>query len=65
MKLHYFDHDKADNDDYFLQMAIAQGYVPNTCLLGGNVVFSEVNLGKDPCAGCNCPREKCHGRPRK
>lgn len=64
-KLHYFDDDKADATDLLLQMCIGQGYVPNTCLLAGRVVIEEVNLGRDPCGGCNGPRAKCYGRPRK
>ena len=65
MKLHYFSQDKADSDDMLLGMAKMQGYVPATCLLGGVVVMSEVQSGKDPCSGCNCDRQKCSGRPRK
>lgn len=62
MKPHYFDQDKADDDDMFLSMVIMQGYVPSTCLLGGIVVMGLVNEKKDPCKGCNCDRNKCHGR---
>ena len=62
MKLHYFDQDKADESDIFLKMAIGQGYVPSTCLLGGMVVMDEVKKGNDPCAGCHCNRSKCGGR---
>ena len=65
MKLHYFEKDKAPSSDINLQMAIGQGYVPSTCLLSGQIVMTEINLGKDPCAGCNGPREKCYGRPKK
>ena len=65
MKLHYFDDSEADPNDMQLGMAKMQGYVPKTCLLGGAVVMDEVNNGRDPCAGCNGPREKCHGRPKK
>lgn len=65
MKIHYFDQDIADADDLLLQMAKGQGYVPATCLLGGRVVMAEVNCGRDACAGCEGPREKCHGRPRR
>jgi len=63
MKPHYFHEDKVDDDDVCLQMAIGQGYVPKTCLLGGFVVMGLVNKGEDVCKGCNGPREKCHGRP--
>lgn len=65
MQPHYFVQEKADADDIFLKMAIAQGYVPATCLLGGQVVMGQMNKGKDPCEGCHCPREKCHGRSQK
>ena len=62
MKLHYFDQDEADPSDIQLGMAKMQGYVPQTCLLGGATVMHEVRRGVDPCAGCNGPREKCGGR---
>jgi hypothetical protein len=65
MKPHYFDQDKPDADDFQLSMAKHQGYVPPKCLLGGVVAMSEVNAGRDPCAGCNGPREKCAGRPKR
>jgi len=64
MKPHYFDQLISDEDDFFIKMAIGQGYVPDTCLLGGQIVMSEINLGKCPCAGCNGPREKCKGRAK-
>lgn len=64
MKPHYFDQDRADEDDMYLGMVKMQGYVPQTCLLGGPIVMGEVNAGRDPCAGCEGPRYKCHGRPR-
>jgi len=64
MKPHYFEQDQADADDMMLGMTKMQGYVPPTCLLGGIVVMSETQAGKDPCAGCNGPRAKCHGRPK-
>lgn len=61
-KPHYFDQEKPDTDDMFLDMAKGQGYVPQACLLGGQVVMGLVNEGKDPCDGCNCDRGKCNGR---
>ena len=64
MKLHYFDQDKADDSDLMLKMAIGQGYVPSSCLLSGQVVMNEMNKSNDPCAGCNCIRSKCKGRPK-
>lgn len=65
MKPHYFEQDAPDGDDWYLKMAVQQGYVPPTCLLGGRVVMSETNAGRDACAGCEGPREKCHGRPKR
>jgi len=62
MKPHYFDQETADDDDMLLNMAKGQGYVPQTCLLSGVLVMGIINDGKDPCIGCNCPREKCKGR---
>ncbi len=63
--MHYFDQPTAPESDFMLSMAKGQGYVPQTCLLGGIVVMSEVNGGRDPCAGCNGPRERCKGRPNR
>ena len=62
MKPHYFMQEEPDSDDIFLKMAKDQGYVPQGCLLGGQVVMGLVQKGTDPCVGCNCPREKCGGR---
>ena len=64
MRFHYFEDEKAPLEDIQLQMAVNQGYVPSTCLLAGFIVLGEVRDRKDPCAGCNGPREKCHGRPK-
>ena len=64
MKIHYFSQDKADVDDIQLGMAKMQGYVPKTCLLGGVVVMAEVSGGRNPCWGCEGPREKCGGKPK-
>lgn len=65
MKPHYFNQAAADTDDLQLRMAIHQGYVPNSCLLGGKLVMFLVDRGEDPCADCHGPRERCHGRPLK
>lgn len=65
MKPHYFDQPLPDPDDFMLKMAIQQGYVPQTCLLGGMVVMDETNHGRDACAGCEGPRERCHGRRKR
>ena len=63
MKLHYFEEGVASPEDLQLAAAKQQGYVPTGCLLAGRVVMSEVNRGADPCAGCYCDRDVCHGRP--
>jgi hypothetical protein len=65
MKPHYWnDVDNTDQRaDIWLKMAIGQGYVPATCQLNGQLVMGLTNEGKDPCIGCHCPREICHGRP--
>ncbi len=63
MKPHYFTQDEADEDDFMLDMCKAQGYVPQTCLLAGDLVWLLINDAKDPCTGCKGPRVKCHGRP--
>ena len=65
MKPHYFDQNEADIDDIQLGMAKIQGYVPQKCLLGGVIVMSEINAGRSPCWGCNGPREKCDGKPKR
>ena len=61
MKIHYFNQEKPDSDDFMLKMAIQQGYVPESCLLGGSTVMSLVVSGQNPCDGCKCNREKCKG----
>ena len=65
MKPNYFEQAEADKDDFQLGMAKMQGYVPQTCLLGGPLVMSEVGRGFSPCDGCNGPRDKCHGKPKR
>ena len=64
MKVHYFDQIEADKDDMFLDMAKMQGYVPKTCLLGGQTVMGLINSGQNPCDGCECDRNKCYGNPQ-
>jgi hypothetical protein len=65
VKPHYFNQDKADDDDMLLGMAKMQNYVPKTCLLGGSVVMAEVDAGVNPCWGCEGPRDKCKGKPKQ
>lgn len=65
MKPHYFEQADADQDDMLLGMAKMQGYVPQTCLLGGATVLSEINAGRNPCWGCAGPRDKCGGKPER
>jgi hypothetical protein len=64
-KLHYFNANEADPTDFLLGMAKMQGYVPSGCLLGGSVVMHEINDGRNPCWGCEGPRDKCGGKPRQ
>jgi len=64
MKPHYFNQESPDPDDMLLLMAIHQGYVPDTCLLGGQTVMGLMNSGADPCKGCECDRDKCKGREK-
>lgn len=64
-KPHYFEQEQADADDHALGMAKMQGYVPKTCLLGGVVVMAEVWDGRNPCWGCEGPRERCKGKPKR
>ena len=64
MKFHYFDQDKSDQDDLLLKMAIGQGYVPKTCLLGGQIIMGHIKVSNDPCKGCECDRVKCKGREK-
>ena len=42
-----------------LNMAKHQGYVTKDCTLHGVIVMSEVNVGKNPCKGCQLPRVDC------
>lgn len=64
-RAHYFDLLTASPLDIQLKMAIGQGYVPATCLIGGSVAMSEVTAGRDPCSGCDGPRDRCRGRPKR
>lgn len=65
VKPHYFEQESADQDDHPLGMAKMQGYVPETCLLSGAIVMSEVRAGRHPCWECNGPRERCGGKPKR
>ena len=63
MRLHYFDTGEPDPADWLLCMCKEQGYVPETCLLGGVTAWAETKAGRDPCSGCHGNRSKCGGRP--
>jgi hypothetical protein len=65
MKPHYFDQDAPDPDDALLKLCVQQGYVPTECLLGGQLVYAETAKGRSACWGCEGPREKCGGQPRR
>ena len=62
VKLSYFRQLSADDDDHELGAAKVMGYVPETCLMGGRLVWMLIRSG-DPCSNCLGPREKCGGRP--
>ncbi len=58
-KLHYFNGEQADPTDIFLKMAIGQGYVPETCLLSGQLVMALTKEGRDPRSEERSPRTLC------
>ena len=45
--------------DTKLKEAKEKGFVPQGCLLHGEVVWAFIESDKCPCKGCFCPREKC------
>jgi hypothetical protein len=62
--VNYFDAPEDASEDSMLNMAKEMGAVPGGCLLNGQMAILLHREGTDPCAGCNCPREKCGGRPK-
>lgn len=60
--LQYFDLNEAPASDTALAIAKEGGYVPENCLLGGDVVLFLVFDSLDPCRDCAGPRVKCGGR---
>lgn len=66
MKLYYWDEDPpaVDKDDKMHAQAVDLEIVPSGCLLGGSVLIQASQIGKDPCSTCECPRDKCGGRPK-
>lgn len=64
MKLNYFNQALPDEDDRLLRLAIDEGSVPPTCLLGGPIIEQAVREGQNPCHTCQGPRERCGGAPR-
>jgi hypothetical protein len=46
-------------NDMYLEMSKQQGYVPQECVLDGQLVWLLVQEGKSPCVGCNM---KCEHR---
>lgn len=62
--MHYFDSPELAKDDIYLRAAKDQGYVPQGCLLVGNLVLALVAQPPgDPCKGCSGDRLVCGGRP--
>lgn len=53
---------QVNTGDMHRDMAIHQGYVPVTCTLKGEIVMGAVNVGQDPCQGCEENRSVCKGR---
>lgn len=67
MKVQYFTQQRADADDELLLTFTEKGVVPETCLLGGQMILSILQAGPehDPCEWCAGPRDRCGGRPQK
>lgn len=53
----------SDRSQMFHDMAVQQGYVPESCTLDGEMVMLLIKR-EDPCAGCNMDRDVCKGRPK-
>ena len=53
----------SEEKDHMLGMMIKQGYVPEDCVLDGELVLTLVNEGETPCIGCNaiCPHREAPG----
>lgn len=51
--------------EIMLELMKQHGYVPDTCVLNGELIFYLVKDGEDPCAGCTENRDVCNGRPKK
>lgn len=65
MKLHYFKQPKPDEDDFWSAAFRYLGVVPETCLLGGQLLCHSYHRTTEvsPCVTCLGPRERCHGLP--
>ena len=50
-------------------MMIKQGYVPADCTLpvefAGPLIWSEIQVGRSACWGCNEDRSICGGQPKR
>lgn len=64
-RMHYFDAPDLAKNDPVLKAAIYQGYVPQGCLLVGQLVlFLTSTPPGDACKGCEGDRLICGGRPK-
>ena len=61
--IHYFEDSEQAKLDFILTACKNQGYVPQGCLLVGQLVYGLVAKGDDPCKGCQGDRLICGGRP--
>lgn len=50
--------------DMFKQMCVRRGYVPEMCILPGQMVWALVNSQGNPCIGCNADRSVCKTQNR-
>jgi hypothetical protein len=67
MRAWYWETDppQVDSDDRLHEAVVTLGLVPQTCLLGGELLQAANNANRDPCETCPCPRRDfCRGRPR-
>ena len=51
-------------NDTLKDLAVKQGYVPETCTFDGEMIMMLTNLDGCACKGCNQDRNVCKGRPK-
>ena len=52
-------------EDTLHEKAVAEGIVPENCLMGGVPIWRFHEMGVDICQLCNWPRNLCGGRPKR